>query len=61
MSLAHESIATLHRRLVSKEIHSRDIVRDLLQQIDAREKTIHAYTHLDREAALAAAEDRQPR
>ena len=60
MSLAHESIATLHRRLVSKEIHSRDIVRDLLQQIDAREKTIHAYTHLDREAALAAAEKSDP-
>ena len=56
MSLAHESIASLRRRLASKEIHSRDIVRDLLQQIDAREKTIHAYTHLDREAALAAAD-----
>ena len=60
MSLAHESIATLRRRLASKEIHSRDIVRDLLQQIDAREKTIHAYTHLDREAALAAAEKSDP-
>ena len=60
MSLAHESIASLRRRLASKEIHSRDIVRDLLQQIDAREKTIHAYTHLDREAAIAAAEKADP-
>ena len=60
MSLAHESIATLRRRLASKEIHSRDIIRDLLQQIDVREKTIHAYTHLDREAALAAAEKSDP-
>ena len=60
MSLAHESIATLRGRLATKEIHSRDIVRDLLQQIDAREKTIHAYTHLDREAALAAAEKSDP-
>ena len=60
MSLAHESIATLRRRLASREIHSRDIVRDLLQQIEAREKTIHAYTHLDREAAWAAAETSDP-
>jgi aspartyl-tRNA(Asn)/glutamyl-tRNA(Gln) amidotransferase subunit A len=60
MSLAHESIASLRQRLASKEIHSRDIVRDLLQQIDAREKTIHAYTHLDREAAIAAAEKSDP-
>ena len=60
MSLAHESIATLRRRLAAKEIHSRDLVRDLLQQIDAREKTIHAYTHLDREATLAAAEKSDP-
>jgi aspartyl-tRNA(Asn)/glutamyl-tRNA(Gln) amidotransferase subunit A len=60
MSLAHESIASLRRRVASKEIHSRDIVRDLLQQIDAREKTIHAYTHLDREAAIAAAEKSDP-
>jgi len=60
MSLAHESIASLRRRLAAKEIRCRDIVQDLLQQIDAREKTIHAYTHVDREAALAAAEKADP-
>lgn len=56
MSLAHETLASLRRRLAAKEIHPRDIVKDLFTQIDAREKTLHAYTHLNRESALAAAE-----
>jgi aspartyl-tRNA(Asn)/glutamyl-tRNA(Gln) amidotransferase subunit A len=56
MSLAHETLASLRRRLVAKEIHPRDIIQDLLAQIDAREKTVHAFTHLDGKAALAAAE-----
>jgi aspartyl-tRNA(Asn)/glutamyl-tRNA(Gln) amidotransferase subunit A len=56
MSLAHETLASLRRRLSSKEIHSRDIVKDLLAEIGAREKTIHAFTHIDEKAALAAAE-----
>ena len=56
MSLAHETIAALRRRLAKKEIQARDIVTDLLKEIDAREKTIHAYTHLDREAALKSAD-----
>ena len=56
MSLAHETLASLRRRLVAKEIHPRDIIKDLLAQIDAREKTVHAFTHLDGKAALAAAE-----
>ena len=56
MSLAYETIATLRRRLLSKEIHPRDILKDLFTQIDAREKTLHAYTYLNRESALAAAE-----
>jgi aspartyl-tRNA(Asn)/glutamyl-tRNA(Gln) amidotransferase subunit A len=38
------------------EIKSRDIVTDLLKEIDAREKTIHAYTQIDRESALKAAD-----
>ena len=56
MSLAHETLASLRRRLSSKEIHSRDIVKDLLTEIEAREKTVHAFTHIDEKAALAAAE-----
>ena len=56
MSLAHETVASLRRRLAKKEIKSRDIVTDLLREIDAREKTIHAYTHIDRERALKAAD-----
>ncbi|MFM8654401.1 MAG: hypothetical protein ACKODZ_06695 [Verrucomicrobiota bacterium] len=52
MSLAHETVASLRRRLAKKEIKSRDIVTDLLKEIDAREKTIHAYTQVDRESAL---------
>ena len=55
MSLAHETLASLRRRLSSKEIHSRDIVKDLLTEIAAREKTVHAFTHIDEKAALAAA------
>ena len=57
MSLAHETVASLRRRLAKKEIKSRDIVTDLLKEIDAREKTIHAYTHIDRETALKAADE----
>jgi len=56
MSLAHETVASLRRRLAKKEIKSRDIVSDLLKEIDAREKTIHAYTQVDRESALKAAD-----
>ena len=56
MSLAHETVASLRRRLAKKEIKSRDIVTDLFKEIDAREKTIHAYTHVDREAALKSAD-----
>ena len=56
MSLAHDTIASLRRRLAKKEIQSRDIVTDLLKEIDAREKTIHAYTHINREAALKSAD-----
>ena len=56
MSLAHETLASLRRRLSSKEIHSRDIVKDLLTEIAAREKTVHAFTYIDEKAALAAAE-----
>ena len=56
MSLAHETVASLRRRLAKKEIKSRDIVTDLLKEIDAREETIHAYTQIDRESALKAAD-----
>ena len=56
MSLAHDTIASLRRRLAKKEIQSRDIVTDLLKEIDAREKTIHAYTQIDRDSALKAAD-----
>ena len=60
MSLAHETLASLRRRLLAKEIHSRDIVKDLLTEIGAREKTVHAFTHIDEKAALAAAEKADP-
>ena len=60
MSLAHETLASLRRRLATKEIHSRDIVKDLLTEIGAREKTVHAFTHIDEKAALAAAEKADP-
>ncbi|MEY5062746.1 MAG: Glutamyl-tRNA(Gln) amidotransferase subunit [Verrucomicrobiota bacterium] len=56
MSLAHETVASLRRRLAKKEIKPRDIITDLLKEIDAREKTIHAYTVVDRESALQAAD-----
>ena len=56
MSLAHDTIASLRRRLAKKEIQSRDIVTDLLKEMDAREKTIHAYTQIDRDSALKAAD-----
>jgi len=56
MSLAHDTVASLRRRLAKKEIKSRDIVTDLLKEIDAREKKIHAYTQVDRESALKAAD-----
>ncbi len=56
MSLAHETVASLRRRLTKKEIKSRDIITDLLKEIDAREKTIRAYTQIDRESALKAAD-----
>jgi aspartyl-tRNA(Asn)/glutamyl-tRNA(Gln) amidotransferase subunit A len=60
MSLAHETVASLRRRLAKREIKSRDIVTDLLKEIDAREKTIHAYTQIDRESALKAADQADP-
>jgi len=56
MSLAHDTVASLRRRLARKEIQPRDIVTDLLKEIDARERTIHAYTQVDRESALKAAD-----
>ncbi len=56
MSLAHETVASLRRRLAKKEIKSREIVTDLLKEIDAHEKTIHAYTQIDHESALKAAD-----
>jgi aspartyl-tRNA(Asn)/glutamyl-tRNA(Gln) amidotransferase subunit A len=60
MSLAHETVASLRRRLAKREIKSRDIVTDLLKEIDAREKTIHAYTQIDRESPLKAADQADP-
>jgi aspartyl-tRNA(Asn)/glutamyl-tRNA(Gln) amidotransferase subunit A len=60
MSLAHETVASLRRRLAKKEIKSREIITDLLKEIDAREKTIHAYTQVDRDSALKAADQADP-
>ncbi len=55
MSLAHETIASLRRRLVKREITSADIVRDLVAFIETKNETIGAYLSWDVDAALAEA------
>ena len=56
MSLSTESISSLRPRLRSGEIHPRDIVRDVLAAIEARDSKLGGYLSVDAEAALAAAE-----
>jgi aspartyl-tRNA(Asn)/glutamyl-tRNA(Gln) amidotransferase subunit A len=55
-ALHTETIASLRRRLVSREISSADIVRSVERAIASRDGAIAAYLHRDAEAALAAAE-----
>ena len=55
MSLATETIASLRRRLASREITATDIVNDLAQTIELRNPAIGAYLSYEVEAALAEA------
>ena len=55
MSLATETIASLRRRLASREITATDIINDLAQTIEQRNPVIGAYLSYDVEAALAEA------
>ncbi len=57
MSLATETIVSLRKRLLSKEISSADIVRDLAQAIEKKNPSIGAYLSVDTEAALKEASD----
>ena len=55
MSLADQSIASLRRQLLGKQITPADIVRDVAAAIDKRNADIGAYLSSDTEAALAEA------
>ncbi len=55
MSLATETIASLRRRLLAREISPTDIVNDLAKTIEARNAALGSYLSLDVEAALAEA------
>lgn len=55
MSLAKETLASLRRRLASREISPADIVRDVTAEIEARNAGIGAYLSWDGDAALAEA------
>ena len=56
MSLAEESIVSLRKQLLSKQITSADIVRDLAAAIEKNNPTIGAYLSVDVDAALKEAE-----
>lgn len=45
-------------RVAAGEVTSEQLVRDCLERIRAREETVHAWVHLDEEAALAQARAR---
>jgi aspartyl-tRNA(Asn)/glutamyl-tRNA(Gln) amidotransferase subunit A len=54
--LASSSIVELRKRLLSREISSRDIVLDVIQTIESRNPDVGAYLSWDVEAALAEAD-----
>jgi aspartyl-tRNA(Asn)/glutamyl-tRNA(Gln) amidotransferase subunit A len=56
VSLALETLASLRRKLASREIHPRDIVRDLGARIDALEPAVRGYLRVDIDRALEEAE-----
>lgn len=56
MSLASQSLSALRKQLSSGEISSRDIVQDVINQVDARDGEIGAFLSLDPDSALAAAD-----
>ncbi len=49
------SATTLARRLHQRDISAESLLRDCLARIDAREPVVHAWTWLNRDAALAQA------
>lgn len=55
MNLHEKSLSELSLLLEQGECSSVELVCALLEQIDARDETIGAYVHLDRESALAQA------
>lgn len=55
MSLATETIASLRRRLTAREITPADIVRDLLNRIQAVDPKIQGYLRVNADDALAQA------
>ncbi|OYW16909.1 MAG: amidase, partial [Burkholderiales bacterium 12-64-5] len=46
----------LARRLTRREVTAEAVLRAFIQRIDEREPVVRAWAHLDREAALAAAQ-----
>ncbi|WP_051946148.1 Asp-tRNA(Asn)/Glu-tRNA(Gln) amidotransferase subunit GatA [Verrucomicrobium sp. BvORR106] len=55
MSLAAQSIASLRKQLLSKEITPTDIVKDVLTSIEKQDPSLKAYLSVDAERALADA------
>ena len=56
MSLASQSLCSLKRQLQSGEISSRDIVEDVIDQIESRNQSIGAFLSFDAKSALEAAQ-----
>ena len=56
MSLAAQSITSLRAQLTAGEITSRDIVSDVIAQVESRDSDIGAFLSIDAEAALSAAD-----
>jgi len=56
VSLAHETIATLRRQIIGREITSADIIRDIEKQIATRNPLLGAYLSADIESALRDAD-----
>ncbi|MEM9480306.1 MAG: Asp-tRNA(Asn)/Glu-tRNA(Gln) amidotransferase subunit GatA [Verrucomicrobiota bacterium] len=57
MSVAELTIADLQQKLRAKEVSPREATQSVIDAIESGDGNIGAYTHLDKEAALAAAEN----
>ncbi|MEM0897889.1 MAG: Asp-tRNA(Asn)/Glu-tRNA(Gln) amidotransferase subunit GatA [Verrucomicrobiota bacterium] len=60
MSVAELTIAELQQKLRGKELSPREAVQSVIDAVESGDEAIGAYTHLDREAALAGAEEANP-